>query len=219
MAEDPIPTAEPEISAPPPTAPPSPARPDPGVIDGEATEIRDEAAAATEAPLAEEAASPPPDESARLAAYAAPAAAGLGGAILGAALALLAVWLIAPRAGALDDVRARVAEIEKTTETQSVATAALAWLIGISVSLIVDESPPCASVHARAASEKKSLSADTPTVLPLRSAPVLIGASARTIKPITGGNAPSYSPPGAIQISGRPRECAVHSDVTLDLAI
>jgi hypothetical protein len=125
MAEDPIPTAEPEISAPPPTAPPSPARPDPGVIDGEATEIRDEAAAATEAPLAEEAASPPPDESARLAAYAAPAAAGLGGAILGAALALLAVWLIAPRAGALDDVRARVAEIEKTTETQSVATAAL----------------------------------------------------------------------------------------------
>src|ERR1700677_1425193 len=100
-----------------------------------------------------------------------------------------------------------------------VATAALAWLIGISVSLIVDESPPCASVHARDASEKKSLSADTPTVLPLRSAPVLIGPSARTIKPITGGNEPSYSPPGAIQINGRPRECAVHSDVTLDLAI
>ena len=36
MAEDPIPSAEPEISAPPPSAPPSPARPDPGVIDGEA---------------------------------------------------------------------------------------------------------------------------------------------------------------------------------------
>jgi hypothetical protein len=124
MAEDPIPTAEPEISAPPPTAPPSSARPDPGVIDGEATEIRDETVAATEAPPAEEAASPPPGEPARLAAYAAPAAAGLGGAILGAALALLAAWLIDPRAGALDDVRARVAAVERTASTQSVATTA-----------------------------------------------------------------------------------------------
>ena len=39
MAEDPIPSAEPEISAPPPVEPPRPARPDPGVIDGEAIEI------------------------------------------------------------------------------------------------------------------------------------------------------------------------------------
>jgi hypothetical protein len=136
MAEDPIPSAEPEISAPPPTAPPSPARPDPGVIDGEAIEIRDEAAAAAE-PAAEEAASPPSAEApsadappplaepVRLAAYAAPAAAGLGGAILGAALALIAVWLIAPRAGALDDARARLATLEKSVETQSAATAAL----------------------------------------------------------------------------------------------
>jgi len=53
MAEDPIPSAEPEISAPPPTALPSPARPDPGMIDGEATEIRDEAAATVEAPSAD----------------------------------------------------------------------------------------------------------------------------------------------------------------------
>ena len=136
MAEDPISSAEPEISAPPPTAPPSPARPDPGVIDGEAIEIRDEAAAAAE-PAAEEAASPPSAEApsadappplaepVRLAAYAAPAAAGLGGAILGAALALIAVWLIAPRAGALDDARARLATLEKSVETQSAATAAL----------------------------------------------------------------------------------------------
>ncbi len=125
MAEDPIPSAEPEISAPPPIAPPSPARPDPAVIDGEATEIRDEAAEAARAPPAEEAASPPPGEPARLAAYAMPAAAGLGGAILGAALALLAAWLIEPRAGALDAVRARLAALETSAQTQSAAAAAL----------------------------------------------------------------------------------------------
>jgi hypothetical protein len=125
MADDPIPSAEPEISAPPPAAPPPPARPEPPVIDGEATEIRDEAAAAPEAPPAEEAALLPPGEPVRLAAYAMPAAAGLGGAILGAALALLAGWLIAPRAGALDDVRARVAALETSAQTQSAATAAL----------------------------------------------------------------------------------------------
>jgi len=118
MAEDPIPSAEPEISAPPPTVPPSPARPDPAVIDGEATEIRDEAEAQpADAP-------PPLAEPVRLAVYAAPAAAGLGGAILGAALALLAAWLIDPRAGALDDARARLATLEKSVETQSAAMVA-----------------------------------------------------------------------------------------------
>ena len=121
MAEDPIPSAEPEISAPPPTAPPSPARPDPGMIDGEATEIRDEAAATVEAPSAD---APPPAPN-RAAPFAIPAAAGLGGAILGAALALLAAWLIDPRAGALDETRARLAAVEKSIDAQSVATAAL----------------------------------------------------------------------------------------------
>ena len=121
MAEDPIPSAEPEISAPPPTAPPSPARPDPGVIDGEATEIRDEAVAPAEASHAEA----PPTEPVDRPPYAVPAAAGFGGAILGAALALLAAWLIDPRAGALDDARARLAAVEKSAETQSAAAAAL----------------------------------------------------------------------------------------------
>ncbi len=130
MAEDPIPSAEPEISAPPPAAPPNPARPDPVVIDGEATEIRDENAAAAKSPPAgsppaAEAALPPSAEPARLAAYAVPAAAGLGGAILGAALALLGAWLIDPRAGALDAARAWLAAVEKTAETQAAATAAL----------------------------------------------------------------------------------------------
>ena len=122
MAEDPIPSAEPEISAPPPTAPPSPARPDPGVIDGEATEIRDETTAAAEPSPSD---APPPPEPNRAAPYAIPAAAGLGGAILGAALALLAAWLIDPRAGALDETRARLAAVEKSIDAQSAATAAL----------------------------------------------------------------------------------------------
>jgi uncharacterized coiled-coil protein SlyX len=119
MADDPIPSAEPEISAPPPADPPRPARADPGVIDGEATEIHD---AAAEAPPAD---APRPPEVNRLAPYAVPAAAGLGGAILGAALALFAAWLIDPRAGALDAASARLAAVEKSAETQSTATAAL----------------------------------------------------------------------------------------------
>ena len=119
MADDPIPSAEPEISAPPSVDPPRPARADPGVIDGEATEIHD---AAAEAPPADAPRSP---EVNRLAPYAIPAAAGLGGAILGAALALFAAWLIDPRAGALDAASARLAAVEKSAETQSAATAAL----------------------------------------------------------------------------------------------
>jgi len=86
MAEDPIPSAEPEISAPPPSAPPSPARPDPGVIDGEATEIRDETTFPAEAPMPDD---PPPGPN-RPSVYAMPAAIGFGGALVGAALALLA---------------------------------------------------------------------------------------------------------------------------------
>jgi len=121
MAEDSIPNAEPEISAPPPSVPSSPARPDPGVIDGEAVEIRDETGGPAEPPRAD---APPPEPN-RLAPYVVPAAAGLGGAILGAALALLGTWLIDPRAGALDDARARLAAIEKTADTQKTEAVAL----------------------------------------------------------------------------------------------
>jgi hypothetical protein len=121
MADDPIPSAEPEISAPPPSESPRAARLDPGVIDGEATEIHDETAAAVEPPPAE----PPPPEPDRAARYAIPAVAALVGALIGAALALLAAWLINPGAGALDDARARLVAVEKSVETQSAATAAL----------------------------------------------------------------------------------------------
>ena len=122
MADDPIPSAEPEISAPPPVEPQRPSRPVPGVIDGEATEIRDEAAAGAEAPPAD---APPPTESNRLGPYAIPAVAGFGGAILGAALALVAAWAINPRAGALDAARAQLSALERSAETQPAATAAL----------------------------------------------------------------------------------------------
>jgi hypothetical protein len=91
------------------------------VIDGEAIEIRDETAASAEAPPAE---APPPEPN-RVVAYAIPAAAGLGGAILGAALALLAAWLIDPRAGAFDDARARLAAVEKSAESESATASTL----------------------------------------------------------------------------------------------
>jgi hypothetical protein len=122
MAEDSIPNAEPEISAPPPSVPPSPARPDPGVIDGEAVEIRDETDGRTEPPPGD---GPSPAESTRLPSYVVPAAAGFGGAILGAALALLGAWLIEPRAGALDEAGARLTAIEKTADAQKTEAAAL----------------------------------------------------------------------------------------------
>ena len=128
MAEEKIPSPELEIAAPPPSAPPRPARPDPGVIDGEAAEIRDKTVAESAANPAEDSASPPPDEPARsryIAPYVAPAAIGLGGALIGAALALLAAWLIDPRAAALEDVRARLATLETSVDGQAAMAVAL----------------------------------------------------------------------------------------------
>ena len=85
------------------------------MIDGEATEIRDETTAAAER-VADRTRRRRPRRTSPLAPYAIPAAAGLGGAILGAALALLAAWLIDPRAGALDETRARLAAVEKSID-------------------------------------------------------------------------------------------------------
>jgi hypothetical protein len=87
-----------------------------------ATEVRDEAAAAAEASPAD---ASPPLEPNRAAPYAIPAVAGVVGAVIGAALALLAAWLIDPRAGALDAARARLVALERSAETQSAATATL----------------------------------------------------------------------------------------------
>ena len=125
MSEEPIPSSEPEISPPPLAgAPPRPPRPDPEVIDGEATEIADRPASAANAPEAAGQADPSPAKPARPG-YVLPAAAGFGGAILGGALALVAVWLIEPRAGATDQAPARLAALESSTQRQSAAVAEL----------------------------------------------------------------------------------------------
>ena len=127
MAEDPIPSSEPEITLPQPAAAPRPARPAPDVIDGEATEIRDEATGASAAPAAEasDARAAPPREPPPLPSYALPAAAGFGGAILGAALALITAWAIEPHAAAVNDMRGRLATLEKSTASETAAATAL----------------------------------------------------------------------------------------------
>jgi hypothetical protein len=120
-------TPEPEISAPPPVDPPRPPRPDPGVIEGEATEIRDESAEPPPAPEAGSAPGAPWPWIGDFSLSAPPTAAiyaGLG-ALIGAIIALFAAWLIDPRAAALDRSRASVAALEQSAKAQSVAVAAL----------------------------------------------------------------------------------------------
>jgi hypothetical protein len=154
MADETSPKSEPEIVEPAPGAavPPSRApRHDPGVIEGEATEIHEtpppapptaEAAIgepaseqpATEEPAHEEpateepAAVPPADAQApriqprpRWASL--PFVAGALGALFGAALALAAASLVDPRAGALDAANRRLNALERGVEGQSAAAA------------------------------------------------------------------------------------------------
>jgi hypothetical protein len=154
MADEPSPISEPEIVEPAPgaVAPPSrEPRHDPGVIEGEATEIHDgpppapptaEAAIgepATEAPASEPlsreepaspgpAAVPPADAQApgirpRPRWPSLPFVAGALGALFGAALALAAASLVEPRAGALDAAGRRLAALERGVEGQSAAAA------------------------------------------------------------------------------------------------
>jgi len=153
MPDEPSPISEPEFVEPAPgaVAPPSrKPRHDPGVIEGEATEIHDgppappiaEAAIgepATEAPASEPpsreepanpepAAVPPADAQApgirprpRWASL--PFVAGALGALFGAALALAAASLVEPHAGALDAAGRRLAALERGVEGQSAAAA------------------------------------------------------------------------------------------------
>jgi hypothetical protein len=148
MAEDESPKSEPEIVA--PAIGPLPnrgSRPDPGVIDGEATEILEAAPSAQEsaAETAPAAASPAPEpqapaEESRVhepAPAAEPVAdrprggagrpflAALLGAVAGAALAFAAAWLFDPRAGALDAANARLTELQHGAEAQTEAAGAL----------------------------------------------------------------------------------------------
>jgi hypothetical protein len=152
MADEPSPKSEPEITEPAPgaVAPPSrEPRHDPGVIEGEATEIH---ATPPTAPSTAEAATAAPAHEAPVAegvthaepATAAPAAgapadaeapsvrprprwvsppflAGALGALFGAALALAAASLFDPRAGALDSANRRLAALERDVRTESAA--------------------------------------------------------------------------------------------------
>jgi len=150
MADETSPKSEPEIVAPAAVPPSREPRRDPGVIEGEATEIHqappaeptaeaeDEEPAteerATEAPTNEEpaieetAAGPPADAPApeirlRPPRAGLPFVAGALGALFGAALALAAASLVDPRAGALDAANRRLGALERGAEGQSVANA------------------------------------------------------------------------------------------------
>jgi hypothetical protein len=136
MAEETSPKSEPDIAAPAAVPPSREPRHDPGVIEGEATEIHEAAPpepptaeAAIEEPAVEEpAAAPPADADApeirprtRWSGF--PFVAGALGALFGAALALGAAWLVDPRAAALGAATAQLAALERGAEGRSDANA------------------------------------------------------------------------------------------------
>ena len=142
MADDENPKSEPEIVV--PVAGPLPNREprhDPGVIDGEATEVHHDAPAEPEASeaAAEIAAAPdePPSdatpfvESAAVAPSAPPRRAGLPflaglfGALIGAVVALAAAWFFDPRGAEIDSAVSGIATLQRNTEAGSVANAML----------------------------------------------------------------------------------------------
>ncbi len=150
MADDASGKSEPEIVEPADAAPPvREPRHDPGVIEGEATEIHEPAPpepppveAAGEEPAVEPASEQPGAEPANEEPAAEPAAdadgpeirlrtrssafpfvAGALGAVVGAALALGAAWFVDPRAAALDAASLRWAALERGVEAQAAANA------------------------------------------------------------------------------------------------
>jgi hypothetical protein len=145
MADDTSPKSEAEIVAPVAVPPNREPRHDPGVIDGEATEIHapssteeiagEEAPAeAAEEPTASEAEPVGVDEAPKVL----PPRRGRGGAIVagalaafvGAAVALGAAWYLDPRAAALDAAATRLAALNHEAETQSQTNADFAKRLG-----------------------------------------------------------------------------------------
>lgn len=167
MADDASRESEPEIAGPAAggAAPPSrEPRQDPGVIEGEATEILESpppepaaAASANEEPIAEaaneeSAAEPPADTNApeirpRTRSSAFPFVAGALGALFGAALALGAAWFVDPRAAAIDAATSRLAALERGAEGQSQANANFDKRL---VALEASESPAAKAVAVEA---------------------------------------------------------------------
>ncbi len=141
MADDASRKSEPEIVEPPPgaaTPPRGEARHDPGVIEGEATEIHE--TPPPEPPRSEtvdeELAAPPTDEEPIEGPKAAevppragwsglPLASGVIGGVFGAALALGVGWFADPRAAALNAVASQMAALERSDEGMSQASANL----------------------------------------------------------------------------------------------
>ena len=151
MADETSPKSEAEFVAPAAVPPSREPRHDPGVIEGEAMEIHaapPAEPAADEAAIGEPAAGPSGEELAgeEPAADASapkirlrtrwtglpglPVVAGALGALVGAALALGAAWMIDPRAAALDAATSRLAVLEGGAKTQSEANADLAKRLG-----------------------------------------------------------------------------------------
>ena len=127
MADDSVPKPQAEIIEPEAVPPPREPRRDPGVIEGEASEIREApareppAAELTEPPAVGPEASPWPPPAARLV-----FAAGALGAVVGAALAIGAGWLLEPRAAALGEATARLSALERAADSRAEADADLA---------------------------------------------------------------------------------------------
>ncbi len=138
MADETSRNPEPEIVEPAAGAAPPSREPrhDPGVIEGQATEIRQAppreppaGEAASEEPAAEPASEEPaavadaPEIRPRTRSSAFPFVAGALGAVFGAALALGAGWLVDPRFAALGAATAHLAVLERGAEGQAAANA------------------------------------------------------------------------------------------------
>ena len=143
MADDPSRKSEPEIVEPPPGAAPPSREPrhDPGVIEGEATEIlesRRQPAARAGGPsrrsggrgagvrgAGSRAGGDPgaPEVRPRAPSSGFPFVAGALGALFGAALALGVAWFLDPRAAALSEATAHLAALDRAAEGQSQANA------------------------------------------------------------------------------------------------
>jgi hypothetical protein len=226
MADEPSPISEPEIVEPAPgaVAPPSrEPRHDPGVIEGEATEIHDgpppappiaEAASgepAHEAPASEPlsreelaspepAAVPPADAPApgirprpRWASL--PFVAGALGALFGAALALAAASLVEPRAGALDAAGRRLAALERGVEGQSAAAADFERRLGA----LETSAAGLAKTAADESAKAEAASAEARAARADAAKALVLAAGQPAAGPTPGGGAPAAFDAGAVE--------------------
>ncbi|MBV8662875.1 MAG: hypothetical protein JO107_07215, partial [Hyphomicrobiales bacterium] len=132
MADETSPKSEPEIVSPTPGPLPSrEPRHDPGVIEGEATEIHAAGAAPPETPETPEPepeVPPEPEPAAapqRPASAARPFLAALAGALVGGVAAFAAAWYLDPRASEFEPAMTRLAALERQADAERDAAAAI----------------------------------------------------------------------------------------------